>query len=184
MSDIQEKKTPAKPDRPPLITEKDGHQNGWYKDAQQQTLETLPAFLKNLTEEYEHDYRTICHAVTAAGLAAMHAVNKTPQGQLTQFQVGSIAWEFWRHWLKEQSPIKMVKFRNMLYPEFEPLFEKTITAATWTYLQKEASIELGRAEHNPKYNRAWVDHWKSIAKGKVPFGFKVLDAETGKPDGR
>ena len=53
------------------ITEEMGEQEKWYDQAKKVTTLTLPAFIKHLTKDYEHDYGTIAHAVTAAGLAAI-----------------------------------------------------------------------------------------------------------------
>ena len=50
------------------ITELDGLQEEWYKEAKSQTMETLSTFITGLVSNYEHDYGTICHAITASFL--------------------------------------------------------------------------------------------------------------------
>lgn len=80
------------------ITEEMKIQNEWYKEAKKQTVETLPEFVRHLTEDYSHDYGTICHAVAAAGIAAMYAVDNSPTGGITGFQAGCIMWKVIREW--------------------------------------------------------------------------------------
>ena len=53
------------------ITEEMKIHDGWYKEAKKQTVETLPEFVRHLTEDYSHDYGTICYAVEAGAIGAM-----------------------------------------------------------------------------------------------------------------
>lgn len=72
------------------ITEELGLHKEWYEEAKKQTLNTLPAFVSNLVENYSHDYGTICHAITAAALGAANAVEESPEGGITGFQANCI----------------------------------------------------------------------------------------------
>ena len=45
------------------ITEEQNVHKEWYEQSKTQTLETLPEFLRHLTEDFSHDYGTICHAI-------------------------------------------------------------------------------------------------------------------------
>lgn len=145
--DQNEKRKKMKP-----ITEKIGEHEVWYKEAKQQTLESLPTFIRHLTEDYQHDYGTICHAVTAAAIAAAYVANKTPQGGITGFQAGAVMWEFMQNWdtsLKDK-PLKLIN--------------------TWQWLKNEAQKKLddGGVLH-PDVKK----HLESIINGIIPFGFKV-----------
>ena len=71
-------------------------QEQWYKDANAQTLETLPAFLNHLLNDYEHDYGTIVHAITAGAIATVWAMNRTENGGISGFQAGYLMWGFIR----------------------------------------------------------------------------------------
>ena len=51
------------------ITEKDKEDVQWYKDAKNQTLETLPDFINHLVKDYSHDYGTICRQLLPQWLA-------------------------------------------------------------------------------------------------------------------
>ena len=143
----------------------------WYERTNGMTLETLPGFLKELTEVYEHDYGTIVHAIAAAALAAANAVEKSPQGGITGFQASFIPWKFFRKWNRIESPLRLLDFDKMLYPQYEERFLKTISPSTWKWLQKEAKKRIATS----KGAKRVVKHWKKIAKGKVPFGYKVVD---------
>lgn len=154
------------------IKEEDKMQDFWYKDAEKMTLDNLPEFLRHLTEDYEHDYGTICHAMTAGSIATMWAINSSPQGGITGFQAGAIMWQFIKHWNRSsnRSGMRLVDYDDMLYPQYEDKFEKTISHHTWETLQKEA-LELYNTKDSASPNvRA---HWKSIVEGHVPFGYTI-----------
>lgn len=153
------------------ITEKDKDIiEGWHKELDKINLKTLPKFLKSLTENYEHDYGTICHAVAVAAVAAAKAVNRSPQGGITGFQAGAVFWEFYRRWLHEEGPARLVKYEQMLYPQNASQFAKVIDKGTWKWMQEQAKKrDADNAQAHPKVRA----HWKSIAAGKVPFGYSV-----------
>jgi len=152
----------------------------WRKEASEQTLETLPAWLKHLSEDYNHDYGTICHAIASAAYAAARAMDNTPQGGITGFQAGAIMWEFVRLWNGIEGPCRLLQYENMLYPQYEDRYGKTISKSTFEWLQKTAKTKLaevaearlaGRHEPNPDM----LAHWQSIVDGKVPFGYKIVE---------
>jgi hypothetical protein len=155
------------------ITEKSGEHNKWYEEASKQTLESLPEFLSHLANNYVHDYGTICHAVAASALAAAYAMNASPAGGITGFQAGCIMWEFIQKWMNYKSPLKLIDYGNMLYPQYKNKFDKTISKETWEYLQKEASKLL--AESNEITSPNVINHWKAITEGVIPFGYRLED---------
>lgn len=155
--------------------------NGWYEKAREMKPGELSDFMDHLANDYIHDYGTICHAVTAAGIAAMTAMNHTEQGGITGFQAGEIMWQFIRHWTKtgNKTGLKLVDYDSMLYPQNRDAFEKVISEGVMEALQKQAKEKL----------HAWKDqveiltddpmilHWKSIAEGTPPFGYTVRKEE-------
>lgn len=152
------------------INEEQNIHKDWYLEAKRQTVETLPSFIKHLTEDYRHDYGTICHAVAAAGIAAMTAVNQSPKGHVTGFQAGAIIWKVIRNWgTFGKGPLKMVDFENMLYPQYADKFDKTISKSTWEWLQKEAKEKV----KDDCAHRDVIAHWQLIVDGVVPFGYRV-----------
>ena len=147
----------------------------WRKEATKVTLKTLPVFLDKLMNDYKHDYGTICHAISIGSIATMWAMNNEEQGGITGFQAGIIMWENIRNWQTElrDVPIKLVTYEDMLYPQYENKFEKTISKSTWEWLQLKAqeAIDRGAVNAHPSV----YEHWKSIVNGKVPFGYIVED---------
>lgn len=131
------------------ITEKDKVQDRWYEEAKTQTIESLPVFMNHLVDDYEHDYGTICHAVAAAGIAAMCAVDHDPkQGGITGFQAGAIMWKVIRHWYFESNKtgLRLIDYDDFLYPQYEGQYQKTITASTWECIQKRAKELIEEAD--------------------------------------
>ena len=147
--------------------------NAWYERASDQamTLETLPAFLKELAE-HPHDYNTICYAITAGAVATCWALNRTPNGGITGFQAGAIMWEFMDAWNGVKAPARLLKFEDALFPQYADKFT-TISRDTWKWLQEEAGKRLDAKED--LVAASVVAHWKSIRDGQVPFGLKVSD---------
>lgn len=156
------------------VTEEMGLHKEWYVDAKNQTLETLPDFIKGLLDDYEHDYGTICHALTAGAIGSMWAMEKHPQGGITGFQAGCIMWEFIRNWNKtsNKTGLKLVDYDNMLYPQYEDKFDKTISKSTWNNLKKEATVQVNDKENGKMHEEVW-SHMKAISEGVVPFGYTV-----------
>lgn len=73
------------------ITEEDKVHENWYKEAKDMDMQKLPQFVNGLLEDYEHDYGTICHALSAAAVATMWAMNRDErQGGITGFQASCI----------------------------------------------------------------------------------------------
>jgi hypothetical protein len=65
----------------------------------------------------------------------------------------------------------MINYDDMLYPQYEHKFEKTISSDIWKLLQEEAQRKL---EEDSEYaNLDVINHWKSIVDGVVPFGYKI-----------
>lgn len=155
------------------ITEEDHLQDEWYVRAKEQTEESLPAFLKELTDSYSHDYGTICHAVAAAALAAAHAVNRSPQGGITGFQASCVMWEFLQHWLTEYQgkPLRITNYGDLLYPQYENEFT-SISQKTLKWVTDQANSLL---QEHPDAADSVRDHWRRIIDGYVPFGLVVQD---------
>ena len=61
-----------------------------WTEAKDQNPETLPAFLKKISSDYQHDYGTICQAVAMAAIAAAWAFDRGLQGGITGFQAGAV----------------------------------------------------------------------------------------------
>lgn len=156
------------------ITEADHLEKEWMLEAEKQTLETLPTFINHLMNDYEHDYGTIVKATAAAMLATFYACDKSEQGGFTGFQVGFIPWfmigEFWG---ESKVGRKVIDFENMLYPQYEHKFEKTMSSKIWHKLQEAAKEKMKEPVEN--FHPDVREHISKIAAGQIPFGYTVKD---------
>ena len=163
------------------ITEEMGVHNSWY-EARPKTPTELAEFVTKLLTDYNHDYGTICHAVAAAAVAAARTVNADEkQGGITGFQAGAIMWQFVKHWLHEEGPMRMQRMEHLLFPQYADDF-RTISLETFRWLQDEAAKKLseGRIKLDPDEDGVSahpdvVAHWKRIVAGEVPFGLRIKE---------
>jgi len=158
------------------ITEEDSQDviKGWYEEAKKQTADTISDFVKHLVNDYQHDYGTICHACAAAAVGATWAVDHDKfQGGITGFQAGAIMWEYVKHWLHKEGPLRLQEMYNLLYPQYERHFN-AIHPRTWEAVQAEARRRVAEVEAGDnKMCESVFKHMKSIAEGNVPFGLKI-----------
>lgn len=160
------------------ITEADHLEVEWLKEAHEQTLETLPKFIDHLMNDYEHDYGTCVKAAAAAMIGAFVAFDK--QEGFTGFQAGCIPWlmmnEFWG---KSEVGRKVLDFGKMLYPQYDFMYEKSIKPKTFAKLKEVAKEKIEEADKatasgdNNFVHPHVYRHWKSIAEGNIPFGYKI-----------
>ena len=150
------------------------HIEEWFQRARHMTLEQLPAFLEELQTRFQHDYGTICHATTAAAIAAVWAMDGGPQGGISGFQAGAVMWGFIRRWDGREGAMRLIRYDDMLYPQHADRFSQTIPADAWADMQKKAAELLTR---NPDAHPDVVRHWLSIVAGIVPFGHSVRVGE-------
>jgi len=160
------------------VREEDGLHDEWYKEAHEvKDIPTLTAFAEKLLDSYEHDYGTVCHAVTALAVAAANVGART-QG-LTGFQAQVVTWGFIREFGAfmgaGRGPMSLVMYEHMLYPQYEKEFaEKTILQETWHWLRVRArELLLDGADTDGKVRA----HWQCIVDGEVPFGYAVEKTE-------
>ena len=157
------------------ITEDMNLQDEWFKKAKSMKPDDFPEFFRELTEDYEHDYGTVCHAMAAIGLAAMWAFNNSEgaRGGITGFQAGCVMWQVIRHMNYEDNKcgLRLLNMDDLLYPQYEHKFT-AISKDTWDAVKKEAQKRLlERGAAHPDV----VAHWESIVNGKVPFGLRIED---------
>lgn len=75
-------------------------------------------------------------------------------------------WEFIRHWNRENNKtgMRLVDYDNMLYPQYEDDFQKTITPSTWEAIQREAKNSIKKADReHAKYVADREQYEKDIA---------------------
>jgi hypothetical protein len=153
--------------------------DAWKAQAKTMSPTMIEAFVKHLDVDYEHDVGTLIHAVAAGALAGAwavmneHAVSNADPGTQSHIAGGAM-WEFIRGWGFEENHVglRLVNYDNMLYPHYEPSFEKTITAKTFKQLQEGAQALLDMDHEHPVAPEVEA-HWCSIAGGVVPFGYRI-----------
>jgi len=164
-----------------VITEEMNIQEEWYKEAEKirfcviNPKKDLFKFIKKLVNNYQHDYGTICHAITASALATINAINNTEQGHITGAQAGCIMWGIITKFMCKKGALKLLEYDNMLYPQYKSHFDKTISKETFADLQEKAKKLLdtnGEKAHNEVRL-----HWIQIINGYVPFGYKIKEDE-------
>lgn len=146
----------------------------WFEQAHEQTLETLPEFIRHVMNDYIHDYGTVCHAVSACAIAAAWAANNEPEGGITGFQAGFVMWDFVKQWEYPNNKLgfRLVNYDKLLYPQYEDRFRfESITRKQFEKLQEMAKESLGDGDACD----AVSNHWQSIVDGKVPFGLKIRE---------
>lgn len=139
----------------------------------------------NFISNYPLDYGTAVYAQCAAMLAAQHVMNEGEQGGITGFQAGFIGWEMVKKFMSVgDCGLSIRDWENMLYPQFEERFEKTIPRNIFEGLQKKAKERIEKADAatqeekdnfgfglHPEVRR----HMESIANGVVPFGYVIKE---------
>jgi len=144
------------------------------KAKQVKTKEDLDNLLKEVIESKDLDYGKIVYAMCGCMKATMNYIDRSPVGGITGFQASFIGWEMVREYLcrTNETALKILDFDDLLYPQYKYKFDKVIDKNLWNILKEQAKKKL--VEHPdaaPKVRK----HWKSVAAGKVPFGYKVKE---------
>lgn len=136
------------------------------------TFEELTAFIKDIEEHYNCGYGAAPRAIAQAALAVGWYLSS--KFGITGFQAGATMWDFITGWncIDNKCGLKLVNYDNMLYPQYDYKFEKTINSHTWEALQKQAQENLASSE---RASSSVSTHWKNIVDGVVPFGYTVVD---------
>ena len=159
-----------------VVTEEMHPEKEWFAQARNMSMEDLPVFVNHVMNNYVHDYGTACHAVSACAIAAAWASCKAVG--LTGFQAGFVMWDFIRHWYKtsNETGMRLIDFDNMLYPQYAHRFDKVIGKDTWECIQQTAEKRLKEYEEKQEpVSIRVLEHWKSIVRGEVPFGYEVVE---------
>lgn len=135
----------------------------------------LVAYLEDVENNYNIGYGEAPRAIAQATLAtAWYLANKFG---ITGFQAGFVMWDFVFDWTMHgnQCGAKLVDYDNMLYPQYDDKFEKTISSDTFKRLQEVAKKNLAECKEAKHVHPAVKAHWESIVAGVVPFGYTIKD---------
>lgn len=136
------------------------------------SIEELAAYLKDIEDNYNCGYGVAPRAIAQGALAvAWYLAGKMG---ITGFQAGFVMWDFVRDWAYRYNDcgLKLVDYDEMLYPQYDHKFEKTIRPHVWEALKKKAKQNL---EGAPGAHPNVIAHWESIVRGEVPFGYSVTN---------
>lgn len=155
------------------MTEKEYRDYIYEKADKVKTKEQLDELLTEVIKSKDLDYGEIVYAMSACMIATAKYIDRSDVGGITGFQASFVGWEMIKEFFHESKiGMRLVDYENMLYPQYERDFKKTISQDTWESLQKQAEINL---KESPDAHPKVIKHWKSIVEGKVPFGYKVKD---------
>ena len=144
------------------------------------TTDELAEFV-NFISNVPLDYGTAVYAQCAAMLAAQHVMNIGEQGGITGFQAGFIGWEMVKKFMSVgDCGLSLRDWENMLYPQYEEKFEKTIPRKIFEGLQEKAKERLAKADEDESINGHSLHpevrkHMESIVNGAVPFGYVIKE---------
>ena len=156
------------------MTEKE-YKDYIYKKAEEvRTKEQLDALLKEVVNDKNLDYGKIVYAMSACMIATSKYIDRSEVGGITGFQASFIGWEMIKEFfcgLRDfKTSLKIVNYDDMLYPQYENKFQKTISKDIWDKMQQEAAKNLKecRSAH-PEV----IKHWESIVNGIIPFDYTI-----------
>jgi hypothetical protein len=136
------------------------------------SFEELVSFLEYVKDNCNTGYGTAPRSMAQAALAVAWYLSS--EFGITGFQAGFVMWDFIMDWhcSDNKCGMKFVNYDDMLYPQHDYKFEKTISSDTWKSLQEQAAERLKeRTYAHPDV----IFHWQSIVDGNVPFGYSVKD---------
>lgn len=136
------------------------------------SFDELVNYIQNIKDNYNIGYGTAPRAIAQATLATAWYLSDV--FGITGFQAGCVMWDFVRDWSfhGNECGLKIVDYDNMLYPQCDYKFQKTISRDTFEALQEAAKKRLERSKFA---HSDVVKHWQSIVDGNVPFGYIIED---------
>ncbi len=144
----------------------------WLKEAKEQTMETLPAWLETL-KKFPHEYGTAPRALAAAAVGVATALNRTDQFHITGFQGSFVKWDFLKGWEGFDGNLRLQKGDDLMYPQYARKFN-SIPESFFNDVVAKAKKKL---ENTSNVSPEVKAHWEKLAKGEVPFGLAIEKGE-------
>lgn len=135
-------------------------------------FDELIEYIKDVKDNYNRGYGEAPRAIAQASLAVAWYLSDV--FGITGFQASCVMWDFITGWQMTGNTcgLKLVDYDNMLFPQYDHKFEKTIPSNVWISLKEQASKFINDF---PDASTKVIEHWESIVNGKVPFGYIVSD---------
>ena len=136
------------------------------------SIDDIMNYIQNVRDNYDIGYEKDQKEIEQDALATSYYMEE--MFGITGFQAGFVMWDFIKDWSfrGNKCGLKIVNYDDMLYPQYNHKFQKTISKDTFEALQKAAEDNLKKGGYaNPNV----IKHWKSIVDGNVPFGYIIED---------
>ena len=144
----------------------------WFNDAKgKDGVKSLDEFYRHLTQDYQHDYGTCCHAIIAMAVAAIEKMSR--EFGITGFQHSCVMWgiisrEFHDH---NKLGLRLLDYDNLLYPQFQDEFRQSeISEEQAEKIRKQAQANI---DEGGMVAHAVEEWWKKLASGWLPDYVKV-----------
>lgn len=72
-----------------------------------------------------------------------------------------------------EGPLRLVNFDDLLYPQYESKFQRTLSADVWDIVQTKAQKLLETSGKSGEAAPQVIAHWATLAAGKLPFGLEL-----------
>ena len=135
------------------------------------TWEEFKPYFEDLMKNPIHGYGECCYQIAAA--ATVIAMILSDEYGITVFQAGAVMWEFMKEFNHVEYPAKLVRYEDMMYPQYKGKFGKIISSGTWEWIQEETRKKFDEIDRKSPPHPDVELHWKNILAGIVPFGYKV-----------
>lgn len=87
--------------------------------------------------------------------------------------VQSVVGQFLSQWLLIEGPFRIVAYEQMLYPQYEKHFQKTLPRQVHAWLVDQAQTKVAGGG----MAREVREHMMEIAEEKLPFGWAIDTTE-------
>ena len=152
----------------------------WAEKAYETELKDLPDFIQNLIDSYDHSDMSKVNIVNVAITCLLKNLFFNETLDMSEDSVLYAKYQIIRMLFPQEygvGPFSIMKWNELLNPTAEPYF-RSIPQQLWEELQQEAKLLLEQeAIETGKYQEKYVDHWKSIIEGEIPFGFRLVEAQ-------
>lgn len=144
----------------------------WFNDAKgKDGVKSLDEFYRHLTQDYQHDYGTCCHAIIAMAVAAIEKMSR--EFGITGFQHSCVMWGIIRREFRDHNKLglRLLDYDNLLYPQFQDEFRQIeISEEQAEKIRKQAQANIDEGGMVAPAVEEW---WKKLASGWLPDYVKV-----------
>lgn len=147
------------------------------------TDEELFNFLKEIinSETSKDQAKSPINVIEASSAVAFYLAIKF---NLTPFLFDYVKWGLLYNtgYKDNKCGLRIFDYDQLLFPQYEPKFEKSIPENVWKKVQKLAK-GMYDYQKNPKIpvnkrvSNEYMEHWKKIIDGIPPFGFTIRKSD-------